>query len=161
AEVETLTRTADGDLEPATVAANVDSRALRPETRRYDLWRTAQPWIVAAWLCGMCCMAVRLGMGGAATVWLRTSAQPLIREPLDRLSPLADWFGLRLGGRILVSYRIREACALGLLRPVILLPAAWIVQLPPDALDAIVAHELAHIRRWDLWANAFQRVVEL
>jgi outer membrane protein assembly factor BamA len=32
--------------------------------------------------------------------------------------------------------------------------------MPPDMLEAVLAHELAHIRRHDLWINLFQRIVE-
>ncbi len=42
----------------------------------------------------------------------------------------------------------------------VLLPVAIVTQMPPEMLEAIVAHELAHIRRYDLWVNLAQRVVE-
>ena len=48
----------------------------------------------------------------------------------------------------------------GILRPMVLLPAAWIAEMPPEILEAVIAHELAHIRRRDLWATFFQRLVE-
>jgi antitoxin component YwqK of YwqJK toxin-antitoxin module len=41
-----------------------------------------------------------------------------------------------------------------------LLPLSWLTDMPPDALEAVIAHELAHIRRWDVWANLLQRLVE-
>ncbi len=49
---------------------------------------------------------------------------------------------------------------LGVLRPVLLLPAAIITELPPDCLEAILAHELAHIRRHDYLVNLVQMLVE-
>jgi hypothetical protein len=42
----------------------------------------------------------------------------------------------------------------------VLLPVTMLTQLPPEMLEAIIAHELAHIRRLDLWVNLMQRVVE-
>ena len=42
----------------------------------------------------------------------------------------------------------------------IILPAAWLMELSSDVLEAVIAHELSHIRRWDLWVNLFQRFVE-
>ena len=48
----------------------------------------------------------------------------------------------------------------GFLRPMVLLPAAWLVEMPPAMLEAVIAHELAHIRRFDLWVNLFQRLLE-
>jgi outer membrane protein TolC len=42
----------------------------------------------------------------------------------------------------------------------VLLPASWISELPSEVLEAVIAHELAHLRRWDLPINFTQRVVE-
>ena len=58
------------------------------------------------------------------------------------------------------SRRAVEVVALGYLRPMVLLPATLVTQMPPEMLEAIIAHELAHIRRLDLWVNLAQRVVE-
>ena len=58
------------------------------------------------------------------------------------------------------SEAAREAVVTGLLRPMVLLPAAWLAEMTPEVLEAVIAHELAHIRRYDLWVNLFQRFVE-
>jgi UDP-N-acetylmuramoyl-L-alanyl-D-glutamate--2,6-diaminopimelate ligase len=42
----------------------------------------------------------------------------------------------------------------------VLLPVCWLTEMTPEVLEAVVAHELAHVRRWDLWVNLFQRLVE-
>ena len=59
-----------------------------------------------------------------------------------------------------LSRRLHEALVIGLWRPVILLPWAWVADMPPEALEAVLAHELAHVRRWDLWVSLGQRLVE-
>ncbi len=61
---------------------------------------------------------------------------------------------------VLLVERLPQALASGVLRPVILLPAAWVSQLDGVVLEAVIAHELAHLRRWDLAINWVQRVVE-
>lgn len=48
----------------------------------------------------------------------------------------------------------------GIVRPVILLPAALAAELSPGQLEMILVHELAHVRRWDNLVNLLQRVVE-
>ena len=48
----------------------------------------------------------------------------------------------------------------GLLKPMILLPPALLCGLEPQQLSLILAHELAHIRRFDLLVNLCQRVIE-
>jgi D-alanyl-D-alanine endopeptidase (penicillin-binding protein 7) len=42
----------------------------------------------------------------------------------------------------------------------VLLPAALLSRLPAELLEALLAHELAHVRRWDYLANLLQSVVE-
>ena len=48
----------------------------------------------------------------------------------------------------------------GWLRPVVLLPASAITGLTPEQLQAVLAHELAHIRRYDCLVKLIQAVVE-
>jgi hypothetical protein len=94
-------------------------------------------------------------------IWWRWSSLP-IHDPqwiqvLDRLS---RELGLARSPRLAVSLRAKDAFSLGLFRPLIVLPAAWLMQLSPATLESVLAHELAHIRRFDAWANLFQRVLE-
>ena len=42
----------------------------------------------------------------------------------------------------------------------VLLPAALAAGLSPDQMQAVVTHELAHIRRLDLLVNMMQRLIE-
>jgi ankyrin repeat protein len=62
--------------------------------------------------------------------------------------------------RVLISPSALQAIAVGYLRPMVLLPASMVTQMPPEMLEAVIAHELAHIRRFDLWVNLLQRIVE-
>lgn len=49
---------------------------------------------------------------------------------------------------------------IGHLRPVILMPVGLLTGLPAGQIEAILLHELAHIRRWDYLINVLQRAVE-
>ncbi len=59
-----------------------------------------------------------------------------------------------------ISKLVKQVCVVGLYRPVILFPATWVSGVPSDVLEAVIAHELAHIRRHDVWVIHLQRVVE-
>jgi hypothetical protein len=61
---------------------------------------------------------------------------------------------------VLQSSEVGQAMAVGLFRPLVLVPASWIVEMPPDVLEAVIAHELAHLARRDVWINFLQRLVE-
>ena len=49
---------------------------------------------------------------------------------------------------------------IGWLRPVVLMPASALAGMGPQQLEAILAHELAHIRRHDYLVNLLQTLVE-
>src|SRR5262249_48310656 len=49
---------------------------------------------------------------------------------------------------------------LGIIKPVILIPLGLIAHLPPEQMETILLHELAHIRRQDYLVNILQYIVE-
>ncbi len=57
------------------------------------------------------------------------------------------------------SDRVRVPSALGLWKPVIVLPAWALAELPASELSIILRHEFAHLRRWDDWTNLVQKIV--
>ncbi len=119
-----------------------------------------QPILVLVWLLVVAGLVLVLGLGLRGTNRLCRQADPappIIHERARRLARR-----LRLGNppQVLIHPRLAEPCLCGLLRPVILLPGAWIMGAPTERLDAILAHELAHARRLDPLANLGQRVVE-
>jgi len=76
------------------------------------------------------------------------------------VAELGNRFGFRSMPPVFICERIREAIVVGVLRPIVLLPGCWVTEMTPDALEAVIAHELAHIRRWDAWVNLLQRLIE-
>src|SRR5262249_38125300 len=68
--------------------------------------------------------------------------------------------GVRINARVVESPTAHTPSVVGWLRPVILLPAAMVAGIPRAALEAILAHELCHIRRHDYLVNLLQSVVE-
>jgi hypothetical protein len=73
---------------------------------------------------------------------------------------LAHRFGIDRPVRVFESTLVAVPTVVGHLRPVILLPASVITGLAPAYLDAVLAHELAHVRRQDYLVNALQSLVE-
>jgi hypothetical protein len=73
---------------------------------------------------------------------------------------LAHRFGIDRPVRVFESTLVRVPAVVGCLRPVILLPASVIMGLAPSYLDAVLAHELAHVRRHDYIVNVLQSLVE-
>lgn len=61
--------------------------------------------------------------------------------------------------RICVSERVHVPTAVGFFSPMVLLPKWTVEQLSAEELNAVILHELAHLRRWDDWSNLAQKVI--
>ncbi len=138
--------------------------------------RLGAPYLSTIWLAGVVVLSLRLLMGAA---WLWRLRRRGIQPP-DALVPLAhaliDKLGLSRRIRLLVipgpgvgaangtgggsGLHIDLPIAFGCLRPVVLLPAAMVAGMPLELLEAVIAHELAHIRRLDVWVILIQRIIE-
>jgi beta-lactamase regulating signal transducer with metallopeptidase domain len=117
-------------------------------------------WIVAAWLVGVAILGLRVAAGLLGICWLMGRGAPAPAAWQDRVTELCRLLGLRTAPHLVVTTEVYEALAAGFFRPFIVVPSAWLLELPTDVLEAVLAHELAHIRRWDLWVNLAQRIIE-
>lgn len=120
-----------------------------------------RPWLLPAWCCGVLLLSSRTLLAWAMTQRLSR------RSTLEAASPwkLALEKALarmRMSGpvRLLASASIDVPMVIGLWRPLILVPASAMTGLSASQLEAILAHELAHIRRHDYLVNLLQSVVE-
>ncbi|HWC64018.1 MAG TPA: M56 family metallopeptidase, partial [Rhizomicrobium sp.] len=118
------------------------------------------PGLVQAWLAGVAFLSLRF-TGGFLLLerkCRRQSAPPdsrtlaLCREVQQRL-------GLDRGVRYLACAWLNVPAAIGAFRPVILLPVT-LAGLTETQFRAVIAHELAHVRRWDFLVNLFQIFTE-
>ncbi|HET9836574.1 MAG TPA: M56 family metallopeptidase, partial [Rhodanobacteraceae bacterium] len=119
----------------------------------------ALPWLVLAWSCGVAFLSLRVWRHWQALRALVRAAEAL---PVwqERLRDLAQRFGLRRCAQVLSSARVATPTLVGWIRPVILLPLAVSTGFPVKQVELILAHELAHLRRFDHLANLFQVVLE-
>jgi WD40 repeat protein/beta-lactamase regulating signal transducer with metallopeptidase domain len=81
------------------------------------------------------------------------------RLPID-LESLRRAVGLRTTVRWAVDARLDSPAVGGLLRPAVIIPPDLNECLTPNQLTWVLLHELAHVRRGDLWVVVFQRVVQ-
>jgi uncharacterized protein involved in exopolysaccharide biosynthesis/beta-lactamase regulating signal transducer with metallopeptidase domain len=119
------------------------------------------PWLALTWAAGVLVFAARLGR---ALWWLRTlqtaDNEPLHGEWIGTLNRLRARFGISRPVQLFKSALVEVPTVLGWMRPVILLPASSILGLTSGQLEAVVAHELAHVRRFDYLVNAGQCLIE-
>ena len=115
---------------------------------------------VIAWMAGVAVLSIRLIASYIGIERMRRATQDVDAAVLMRLNALAQRLGVRRTVRVFASNVVRVPAVVGTLRPVILLPISVITGLPAAHLDAVLAHELAHVRRHDYLVNALQAVVE-
>ncbi len=123
-----------------------------------------RPWlmtIVTVWILGVMICAVRpLLSWMAIRRWRRVGTSPVNQEVTAMMLRLTARLGVRRKVEILKSQLVHVPLVFGYLRPVILLPASLLTNLPTAQLEAIIAHELAHVRRHDFLVNFIQTIIE-
>ncbi|MDB5389094.1 MAG: blaR1 8 [Planctomycetaceae bacterium] len=125
------------------------------------LTSNAVPWLVAAWLFGVLLLSVQLLMGWRAIQKIkRLATTPVSQIWQDRLLRLAARLRVTRPVKLVESALVAVPTVIGWLQPMILLPASVLTGLEPAQLEALLAHELAHIRRNDFIVNLIQTVIE-
>jgi beta-lactamase regulating signal transducer with metallopeptidase domain len=119
------------------------------------------PYAVLAWLAGVTVLSIRhIG----ALVALQRLRVVSVKVPTDEIQQtlmrLAKQLRIRQRVRILISSRIDVPMLIGALRPLILLPPAILSGLSAQEVEAILAHELAHVCRHDYIVLLLQTVAE-
>jgi beta-lactamase regulating signal transducer with metallopeptidase domain len=125
---------------------------------------TLEPWLttlVAGWLFGVTALSLRLVLTLLQVSRLRTQITSIVpQEMTDRLAELTRRLGVSRPVRLAQSALVEVPTVIGALKPLILLPATAMTGLSAEQLDAILAHEIAHIRRHDYLVNLVQTVIE-
>lgn len=119
------------------------------------------PLLTVIYLIGIIWFSVRLMLNYFQTIRFRINGlSDLDSEWLDHIEDTAGKMGIHRPVYAYISKYITTPMMVGFFRPVILLPLAAVNNLPPDQIEAILLHELAHIRRNDYFFNLIQSVVD-
>ena len=118
-------------------------------------------YAVLAWFAGVYMFTLRT-LGG----WMllmrvrRQRAEPIAGDLLEICLALQRRLGVSRAVRYVCSKAAESPAVFGWLRPVVVLPLSALAGLSPWQIEAIIAHELAHIKRGDFLVNAFQIATE-
>ncbi|MDY7537811.1 M56 family metallopeptidase [Undibacterium sp. 5I1] len=123
-------------------------------------------WIVLCWLVSVIILSFRMGMG---LFWISrytdTKRNLLCNQAnahlQTRLTTLANQFGVRRDIGLRVVDDLKSPITVGCWRPLILVPASLMTGMPAPLLEALLAHELAHISRFDYAVNLIQSLIEM
>jgi beta-lactamase regulating signal transducer with metallopeptidase domain len=146
-------------LEPSDALAV--PRSIATELPRPRIESYAAP-IAVAYLAGIVLMLARLAIALQGGRRLRLAATLIPDGPIAELvRRQARQIGLKAAPLVAWCSRISVPVVVGIVRPMILLPSALATGFDPSHLEALLTHELAHIRRFDPLVNLLQRLIEV
>jgi beta-lactamase regulating signal transducer with metallopeptidase domain len=118
-------------------------------------------WLVQVWFIGVLLFSLRTA--GGVVLLERIRRRDAIPAD-DSLVALGAAIQRRMGLNRIIRYceslELEAPAVIGWFRPVVLLPISALTGFSQEQLQAVIAHELAHIKRFDGFVNLFQVVVE-
>ncbi len=120
-----------------------------------------EAWTVEAWLLGVAFFSLRTAGGFLLLERERRRSSSIVGpRVLEICSTLQDRIGLSRAITYCQCKWVQAPAVIGWFRPIVFLPATALTGLSEEQLQAVIAHELAHIRRFDAFVNVFQVLVE-
>lgn len=120
------------------------------------------PIIVIIWAIGVLVLALRMAMG---MLWVRQQiahaeqhAQPMWQA---KVNDFARRLGMQKELNFGVSYQLESPMTAGWWKPIVILPSSLLTGMPVELIEALLAHEVAHVKRMDYLVNLFQSAIEI
>lgn len=146
------------DLPVGTIISKMSSPVLTSARFR---WSALLPWLDGIWLMGVIGLSVRSFRGW---LWLQRLRRATIERAPQAIQASFEKTCARLGMKRLPQLRMSQIVSgpmtIGVLRTLVLLPTSALLALNPEQLEAVFAHELAHVRRADYFWNLVQTLAE-
>jgi beta-lactamase regulating signal transducer with metallopeptidase domain len=153
--------TVNGDAVTITVAQDLVDRAAALQQTVVPASADYLPLLVEAWLCGVLLLSLRPTAGFFALRRIRRQHAKAVSARLnERCLALQERLGITRIIRFCECVTLEAPAVIGWLCPVVYLPLSAITGLSASQLDAVIAHELAHIKRLDAFVNLFQIAAE-
>jgi D-alanyl-D-alanine endopeptidase (penicillin-binding protein 7) len=162
--LDTLSRGAAGQamstIGPVAASVAQDGRAAARSAVMAWLGRRL-PMLVCLWAVVAALLMARHALG----LWwvrslIRDARLPAPATLQRRAASLAGAMGLDRDVCLVLTKRLATPVTAGCWKPVVLLPASLVSGMPADLLEALIAHELAHVRRHDYLVNLLQTTAE-
>jgi beta-lactamase regulating signal transducer with metallopeptidase domain len=153
--------TVTGGVATITVAQELVDRATALQQTVGPASADYLPLLVEAWLIGVLLLSLRPAAGFFALRRIRRQHAKAVGARLsERCLALQDRLGITRVIRFCECVTLEAPAVIGWLCPVVYLPLSAITGLSAAQLDAVIAHELAHIKRFDAFVNLFQMAAE-
>ena len=132
-----------------------------PATGAVTLPESFAFYISVVWIIGAALGLAHVAHGLYRLLRLKGTCIPVDRDQLDPiLCSSLDEIQSHRRVALCVSDTVRVPAAVGYFRPIVVFPLWALAEIPPAELNAILLHELAHLRRYDDWTNLGQKLVK-
>ncbi len=130
---------------------------------RWQQWaQTNAPYISLIWVLGFALFAFRLTGGFYMVRRLKQNSElPQDDYWTNKVKALCDQLKIKLPVELRQSARLTSPVVLGYLKPVVIFPMGLLQGLPTDQIEAILLHELAHIKRYDYLLNVLVSLLQV
>ena len=119
------------------------------------------PYVMAVYLMVSLALLSRVWVGYSVGRNFKADSVEIVNDRLKQfIERLCDQWAMTVVPAVACCQQVTAPVVFGVLRPIILLPPSLLTGFHAEDLEAMLAHELAHIRRWDLLVNLAQRVIE-
>lgn len=161
-------RTPETSLTPTQKITQTPTPTFIPSSNTAS-WRESlatffAPWIntiVVLWCCGVSVFSLRPILSWFNIRRLRSVGVSPCAAPVQQaMQRMLERLQVKRRVDVLASSLITSPIVVGCFRSVILLPTHFITTTPISQLEAILAHELAHVRRYDYVVNLLQTLIE-
>ncbi|MBC3883134.1 M48 family metalloprotease [Undibacterium sp. LX40W] len=120
------------------------------------------PLLVIIWAIGVLVLALRMALG---MLWVRQQIAHAEQHVHPMWQAKVNDFARRLGMqenlRLGLSYQLESPMTAGWWKPIVILPSSLLTGMPAELIEALLAHEVAHVKRMDYVVNLFQSAIEI
>ncbi len=137
------------------------SGILNPVDMFTSIVQKTLPYLVLLWIAIVALISTQLTKSWMTLVKLSKNSTCKVPENLlNKLSSISKQLNLRFEPIISISKKINVPATFGYFKPIVLIPTSLINRLPQDQMEAILLHEMCHIKRADFLHNILQLLVE-
>ena len=118
--------------------------------------------LLLLWLAGTIIMTLRFTGSYIYAYRFRNHKTNIVNSYwTDKAAQIAESINLKRKFKVVKSSFAKSPLVSGWLKPAIIFPYSLLTGLPADQIEAIIAHELAHIKRNDYLVNILQSIIEI
>ncbi len=137
-----------------------------PDLTLVDQWhnwaQSNASYISLIWVIGFALFAFRLSGGFYMVHKLkRNSKTPMDDYWVNKIRSMCMELGIKLPVELRQSASLTSPIVMGYLKPIVIFPIGLLQGLPTDQVEAILLHELAHIKRYDYLINVFVSLLQV